>query len=381
MTEPEPSESVLVLVVDDNAANRDLAEHTLVDEGYRVVTATNGVEALAAFAGPERPACVLLDVRMPTMDGFEACQRIRAAPGGGDVPVIFLTALRDVDTFDRALEVGGDDFLTKPVRPPELLVRVKSALELRQMRVTLGEQYELLRGQRDHLMRAQLMKERLTAFVVHDLKNPVNAVDLHAQLLLRHKGLPEDARVTVSQMRSEARNLTRMISNLLDIAKADEGKLEVRATDVDVGAVVGEVLLELGPLAAAQNVALVSAVEVPRVRADVDLLRRLLANLVENGTRHCPRGGSVSVEVRAVSGAVEIAVRDTGAGVPLAMRERIFDPFVQLGGQGAHASRGGRGLGLAFCKLAATAHGGTLVVDAANPGAVFRLTLPGALPS
>ncbi len=374
---------ITVLVVDDNAANRELAQQTLLDEGYAVVLATNGLEAIAAFSAPSSvpPDCVLLDVRMPTMDGFEACLRIREAPGGKDVPVIFLTALRDVDTFDRALEVGGDDFLTKPVRPPELLVRVKSALEIRRMRLELGEQYELMRGQRDHLMRAQLMKERLMAFVVHDLKNPVNAMDLHAQLLLRNKGLADDVRATVAQMRSEAKNLTRMISNLLDIAKADEGKLDVKLVGVEIARMVDDVLLELTPMASAHAVTLDSAIEVKSVTADRDLLWRLLANLIENAVRHTPRDGRVTVSVVEVAGEVEVAVRDTGPGVPPSMRERIFDPFVQLDAQGVHASRGGRGLGLAFCKLAATAHGGALVVDDASPGAVFRLRLPRVLPS
>src|SRR5258708_38562037 len=82
-----------VLVVDDNEANRSLARHTLEDEGYRVVTANGGAEAIVAFER-DRPDCVLLDVRMPDVDGFAVCERIRALPSGADTPVVFLTALR-----------------------------------------------------------------------------------------------------------------------------------------------------------------------------------------------------------------------------------------------------------------------------------------------
>ena len=158
-------------------------KNTLEDEGYRVVLANGGAEAIAAFE-TERPDCVLLDVRMPEVDGFAVCERIRALPPAAETPILFLTALRDVDTFDRALRAGGDDFLTKPVRPTELVVRVQTALKLRRMSVELREHYDLLKQQRDDLMRLQLQKERLMAFVVHDLKNPVNSMDLHAQLLL-----------------------------------------------------------------------------------------------------------------------------------------------------------------------------------------------------
>src|SRR5688572_21743057 len=113
--EPAPPK---VLVVDDNEANRDVARETLEDEGYEVVVATNGDEAIAAFER-ERPDCILLDVRMPGMDGFAVCSKVRSLPYGKDVPVVFLTALRDIDTFESALRAGGDDFVTKPVNPAE----------------------------------------------------------------------------------------------------------------------------------------------------------------------------------------------------------------------------------------------------------------------
>src|SRR3954462_6675967 len=153
-----------VLVVDDNEANRALARSTLEDEGYRVVVAAGGAEGIAAFE-KEHPDCILLDVRMPEMDGFTVCERIRALPQGSVTPVLFLTALRDVDTFDRALRAGGDDFLTKPVRPTELVVRVQAALRLGKLSGELRESYAVMRHQRDDLLRLQLQKERLIAFV------------------------------------------------------------------------------------------------------------------------------------------------------------------------------------------------------------------------
>ncbi|HMY19542.1 MAG TPA: response regulator, partial [Polyangium sp.] len=161
-----------ILVVDDNEQNRELARATLEPEEYDVVVVSCGEDALRVWADV-LPDCVLLDVRMPGMDGFTVCQRIRELPGGADVPIIFLTALRDVATFDRAMLVGADDFLTKPVRPTELIVRVQAALRMRRMGAELREHYALIRHQRDDLMRLQLQKEMLMSFVVHDLKNPV----------------------------------------------------------------------------------------------------------------------------------------------------------------------------------------------------------------
>jgi signal transduction histidine kinase len=375
MTADAPTTTAIILVVDDNEANRALARSTLEDEGYRVVCAAGGREGIAAFER-EPPDCVLLDVRMPDIDGFEVCRRIRELPSGPDTPILFLTALRDVDTFDQALRAGGDDFLTKPVRPTELVVRVQTALKLRRMGAELREHFALLKRQRDDLVRLQLQKERLMAFVVHDLKNPVNSMDLHAQILLRNAGLPETARASVAQIRSEARQLGRMIMNLLDLSKADEGKLVPRLSPVDLRALVETVKSEFEVSAQARNVSLSARVDVPVISADEDLLRRALANLVENAIRHSPLGGAVTMTVTADAAATEMRVIDVGAGVPAELRERVFDPFLQVESGDRTVNRAGRGLGLAYCRLAVEAHGGRIWVEDGAPGAVFCVRLP-----
>ncbi len=378
MPEPTASENPSsILVVDDNEANRALAKETLEDEGYRVVLAESGREAIEKFQ-EAAVDCIVLDVRMPDLDGFSTCEQIRALPRGKETPVIFLTALRDVETFERALRAGGDDFLTKPVRPTELIVRVQAGLKVRQLRAELHEHYDLLRKQRDDLMRVQLQKERLMAFVVHDLKNPVNAMDLHAQILMRDQTLPPSARESAAHIRSEARVLSRMILNLLDLSKGDEGKLHPRASVVDLGALFVEIESELSATAATRNVSLVTATapDAQFVAADPDLLRRALANLVENAIRHAPKKTEVKLSSTLMDDGVEIRVTDRGAGVPEKMRARVFDAFVQMAGEGRPEASGGRGLGLTFCKLVAEAHGGKISIEDASPGSTFCLSLP-----
>ncbi len=374
-TSTSTSAPAIILVVDDNDANRSLARHTLEDEGFRVVIATCGVEAIAAYER-DRPDCVLLDVRMPDLDGFAVCELIRARPEGASTPVVFLTALRDVDTFEHALRAGGDDFLTKPIRPTELVVRVRTALRLRRMGSELREHVELVRHQRDDVLRLQLQKERLTTFVVHDLKNHVNAMDLHAQLLLRDPALTDDARESAAQIRSSARQLGRMILNLLDISRADEGKLVVKRADFDLEGLVQAVAGELQAMASDRAVALEFALTTPRLRADEDLLRRTLANLIENAIRHAPKNSFVRIASRRKPGLTQLSVTDSGTGVPPALRDKIFDPFVQLEATNRPITRSGRGLGLTFCKFAVEAHGGGIWVEDANPGAAFVLSIP-----
>jgi signal transduction histidine kinase len=364
-----------ILVVDDTAENRALAQATLEDEDYQVVQASSGEEALALFER-ERPDCVLLDVRMPGMDGLTVCQRIRAMENGAETPVVFLTALRDVDTFDQALKAGGDDFLTKPVRPTELLVRVQAALKLRRMSTELREHYDLVRHQRDDLMRLQLQKERLTAFVVHDLKNPVNAMDLHAQLLLRESNLAPRVRESLQEIREEVRSLLRLVLNLLDISKSEEGQLAPRKVEVNLSELSQTVLDAMQVKAKAGAVTLASKMAVERVVADPDLLRRILENLLDNALRHAPENSTVRLSAVPRDKTIEIRVQDEGPGVSEDMREKIFERFVQIESGARIVTRTGRGLGLAFCKLAVEAHGGRIWIEDAHPGAVFCFDLP-----
>lgn len=361
-----------VLVIDDNEQNRELARATLDDEGYRVLLARGGEEGIAIFER-ELPDCVLLDVKMPGTDGLAVCRRIRAHEAGGNTPIVFLTALRDVGTFDDAQSAGGDDFLTKPVHPAELIVRVQAALRLRRLTVENRDYYETVRQQRDALMRLQLQKEQLMDFVVHDLKNPATTMDLHAQLLHRDTTLSEQARRSVTAIRGEARLLMRMITNLLDISRSESGMLVPRLERLDASAIVGDILGMFAARARDKNVALGSNVAALFIRADADLVRRVLENLIDNALRHAPDGSAISVDARVVGDGVELRVVDRGSGIPEALRERVFERFAQLGAPGGQ--RVGYGLGLAFCKHAIELLGGTIWVEDGAPGAVFCLRL------
>jgi signal transduction histidine kinase len=364
-----------ILVVDDNEQNRMLVEATLEGEGHEILLTSGGEEALRAFeASP--PDCVLLDVRMPGLDGFAVCERMRALRGGKDVPILFLTALRDIETFDRALLAGGDDFLTKPIRPTELVVRVKTALKLRRLGEDLRDHYELIRRQRDDLTRLALQKDLLMAFVIHDLKNPIGSIDLFAQSLVRDRSLPQDARDTAADIRGATRQLMRLIHNLLDISKSEEGKLAPRRAPLDLAALVEEVRESFEVQARAAEVKLETAVDVPALAADQDLIRRVIENLTDNAIRHAPRGSAVRLRAERNGAQTELRIVDQGAGIPDAMRDKIFDRFVQLDPAAGPSSRSGRGLGLTFCKLAVEAHGGRVWVEDAAPGTSICVSLP-----
>lgn len=371
-----PLPRACVLVVDDNEPNRALAKAALEAEDFTVLLACSGAEALSLFE-ERRPDCVLLDVRMPGMDGLEVCRRLRRLPTGAAVPVIFLTASRDVDTFDAAREAGGDDFITKPVQTAEMILRVQMALKVRRLDASNQEYFELVHRQRDDLMRLQLLKERLSSFVVHDLKNPVSSIDLLAQLLIRDRSLSADARETAASIRLEVASMMRLILNLLDINRSEEGALKPAVAKLDLTELADAVFDAGRPRASAKGIELVRSLgNVEAIWGDRDLLRRVLENLLENALRYSPDRGRVTLEAIRREDAIELRVVDQGKGVPEAMRSTIFDRFVQLAQPAGDDGRTGRGLGLTFCRLAVEAHGGCIYVEDAAPGAAFCIRLP-----
>lgn len=360
-----------VLVIDDSPENRALAKATLEDEGICAVMAADGEAGIKAFL--EMPIeCILLDIRMRGLDGITVCERIRAMPEGTRVAIVFVTALRDVETFDRAISAGGDDFITKPFRPAELVGRIETALRFRRIAAERNKLSIELKRQRDELLRLQLHKEQLSAFVVHDLKNPVNTIELHAQRILRNPHSDEQSRSTATKIHEEARGLARMIMNLLDIGKADEGQLAPSLALVDAGELIQGVIDELRLRASSIGIELVGQAQAIPMQADRDLFHRVLVNLVENAIRHSPEGSTIDISARPTAAAVEIRVSDRGLGVPRAARTAIFDRFTSTGGSV------NRGLGLAFCKVAVEAHGGQIWVEDGAPGAVFCIRLPHA---
>jgi len=362
----------LILVVDDNEQNRALVQTALEEEGHRVRVAAGGDEGLSAF-DEEVPGCVLLDVRMPGTDGLAVCRAIRARPIGADTPVVFLTALREVETFDEALEAGGDDFLTKPVRPTELIVRVQAALKLRRLTAENRGHYETIRSQRDAMMRLQLQKEQLMAFVVHDLKNPVSTLDLHAQLLLRDKALSASSQESARAIRNEAGLLLRQINTLLDLSKSDAADLSGAPGPVDLEELIGEVRRSFEPRANTKELTMIVNVVSVRVLADRDLMRRVVENLLDNALRHAPHGTTISIAAKSNHDGVVLRVADQGLGIPEHMRDKVFERYVQAGD--VRSSKGSYGLGLAFCKLAIEHQGGRIWIEDGPPGATFCVRL------
>jgi signal transduction histidine kinase len=170
-----------------------------------------------------------------------------------------------------------------------------------------------------------------------------------------------------------------MVLNLLDIARSSDDVFAPRPSVVDVPTLVATVQQLMTPLADSlgQTIGVDVPPDLPRLDADPELLRRVLQNLVDNALRHSPRGSPVRIEVRQEGGALRFRVRDLGPGVPPSLRERVFDKYVRLSRAEEHGATFGKGLGLAFCRIAVDAHGGRIWIEDEKPhGSVFTVQIP-----
>lgn len=225
----------------------------------------------------------------------------------------------------------------------------------------------------------QRQNEALSEFLAHDLRSPAAGIILAAQARLKKQDLPEPERRRWNAVLTSAEVIQRTALNLLDVASRQHGTFVLRLTELDPASLFEGVAEILEPLAASrgQRIELCPAMPSCLLRADEELVRRVLLNLVDNALRHSPPHGAVRLEARWLDpGWVELNVCDEGLGIPAHLRDRIFDKYARLADGGAITSAG-RGLGLTFCRLVVEAHGGKIdVTDNGGRGSRFCVQLP-----
>ncbi len=223
-------------------------------------------------------------------------------------------------------------------------------------------------------------KADLTNMIVHDLKGPLGGILTVTQLALRKRaGLPDAQAARFAQVQRSARDLMRMIENLLEIDQMEEGRLTLRAEAVDVAQLLAECAAEFQAAAemAEQTIAVEVGDDVGEIVTDRWLLRRVLNNLVVNAIRHSGARGAIRLQARQENGGVCIAVRDAGRGMTPDEQAALFTRGHAPLADGRVRSREDTGLGLVFCKMAVDVIGGTIAVESApGAGTTFTVALP-----
>jgi len=293
-----------------------------------------------------------------------------------------VTALNALEEKVQALELGADDFLSKPINKIELLAKLRSVLRVKSLHDEVESTRRELEEKNLELIRIEEFKERVVQMVVHDLKNPLSGIMGNLQLLeiQGSGGDPESFRAILARTGESSRQLMGMILNILDVARMEEQKLRLRIKRVRPEGMVEACLREAQGLAARQEVILRSdlAASLPELLGDEDLLGRVLGNLVNNALKHTPPQGTIEVGIAPSGDGIRFWVRDSGEGIPKELLPRIFDRFVAGGREEGDRRRAyDTGLGLTFCKMAVEAHGGVISVESeAGGGSTFSFTLP-----
>lgn len=358
-----------ILIVDDDELNRELLDAYLDGAGHELDHAVSG-EAALAQAATSPPDLVLLDVMMPGIDGFTTATRLKAMFPDVFLPIVLVTALGDRASRVRGLAAGADEFLTKPLDRDELLVRIGNLLALR------AHEHELARRSVD-LLELSRFKDDMLATLVHDLRSLATVILGAVDFVSRSPELDADSREVLDDCRQASGRMMRMVANILDLSRAEEGRLSPRPAEASLHELVRIAVAPRRQLFERRGIFLDLAEGDLWAEVDRDLLVRALENLFDNAARYAPVGGRVHAGVTSSGHEAVIRIGNNGAPIPEAARDRIFEKYVQVAGASGALRTHNVGLGLYFCRLAIEAHGGRVWIEGTDAlPVVFALALP-----
>ncbi|HXA70508.1 MAG TPA: ATP-binding protein [Stellaceae bacterium] len=375
-----------ILIVDDD---RDFAESLvdlLVAQGYETQIADRPETAIAAVASSD-VAVVMLDIRLGVTSGVDLMSRLKAERP--DLICVLMTAHIDTQTAIKALRQGAYDYCDKACEPSEIYAVLERCFERRQLQDERRSAHEALRRAKEDAEAARGLaeaasqaKSEFLATMSHELRTPLNAVIGFSQIMMTETLGP----IGSTQYRDYAKDihdsgvhLLEIINDILDLSKAEAGKLELDEDWVDVGDAVSAACRLIGPRAERAQLSVVERIpaNLPPLWADERKLKQILLNLVSNSVKFTPAGGrvEVSASIEPANG-LSILVQDTGIGIPSSDLQRVLEPFVQVENSLTRSYQGS-GLGLPLAAKMTELHGGKLsIASQLGRGTLVRLAFP-----
>ncbi|WP_445250445.1 response regulator [Microcoleus sp. OTE_8_concoct_300] len=374
-----------ILIVDDTPENLQVLSATLLDRGYKVRGVINGKMAIrAARAGS--PELILLDIKMPEMDGYEVCMELKADPKTSEIPVIFISALDEVLDKVTAFQVGGVDFITKPFHVAEVLARMEHQLTIQRLKKQLLDrntelQKEIIERKKaeEAAAAASLAKSQFVANMSHELRTPLNAILGFTEVMSRDSSLGDENLENLRIINRSGQHLLELINDVLDLSKIEAGIIALDERSFDLYQLL-DTLEEMFQIKAeTKNLQLKFFVQgnVPQyIKTDEKKLRVCLINLLGNAIKFTLDGGCICLRVsleskqplaeseiypNSTSGEpflIVFEVEDTGVGIAAAEIDTLFDAFVQT--EAGRNAADGTGLGLTITKKYVQIMGGDI---------------------
>jgi signal transduction histidine kinase len=359
-------EQPLILNVDDNDGARYAKSRILTRAGFTVVDAASGAEALA-LARSGHPHLILLDTKLPDINGMEVCRRLKSDAETCDILVLQTSAsyLKPADKI-RALDGGADNYLFEPIEPEELVANVRALLRLGRVERELRE--------------VDRRKDEFLATLAHELRNPLGPIRGALEVLRRlDPQVPpaqEQARQTIKR---HTDHMVRLVDDLLDVSRISQGKITLHRAPVELRTFINSAIEISAPIMESRGHALATQLPAQEVWLDGDAVRltQAVGNLLHNAAKFTSPGGHVRLGARLEGGQVRITVADNGIGIPPAKLGYIFGLFAQDRHAGDRV-QDGLGIGLSLVKKLVELHGGSVSAhsEGAGCGSAFEILLP-----
>ncbi|AHL77115.1 histidine kinase [Stutzerimonas stutzeri] len=392
---PDHPDEANLLIVDDLPENLLALDAILRNPGVRVHQAESAEQALELLLQHEF-ALAILDVQMPGMDGFQLAELMRGTERTKHIPIVFVSAAgRELNYAFKGYESGAVDFMHKPLDTHAVRSKVSVFVDLYRNRKRMAHQLEALersrreqevlldelRSTKAELEDAVRMRDDFMSIVSHELKTPLNTLILEVQLRKLQLGRNNLAAFSEDKLRQmvdkderQIQSLIRLIDDMLDVSRIRTGKLSIRPSRVDLGALTASVVENFAAQMEASGCTLLFQRPEPIIGVwDEFRIEQVLANLLTNAMRY-GSGKPVQVSVDASATTACIEVRDQGIGISQNSLERIFCQFERAEGSESSA---GLGLGLFIAEQIVKAHSGRIQVESEEgKGALFRVLLP-----
>ena len=365
-----PPQKPTLLVVDDAPENLRLIAHLFEDQ-YRVRVADNGKKALAICTADVPPDLVLLDVMMPGMDGFEVAQKMREHPNSETIPVIFVTALTDDRSRRRGFDLGAVDFVSKPIDPDILRVRVDNFIRYVQLHKQRQAEY-------DAMLASSRMREDVDRMLRHDLRGPLAGVVGLLTQFAGDGGLDEAQKRRVAQIEAAATQALAAVNLSSDLFNIENGSYRLQAQTLTIHGLLLQAVESVRASFAVKQLKIElevnGAADKATAQGDAALCHAIFHNLLKNACEAAPQGGWVNVNIQGpfsradIDTPLRILFRNQGA-VAAGMRERFFDRYATEG------KSGGSGIGTYSVKLLCEAQGGSIAMETSDVEDTTTLTL------
>ena len=361
-----------LLVVDDVQTNVLLLKALLGKEGYCILVANNGQEALEVIRN-ENPDLILLDVMMPGMDGFEVAERLKSEEFRCEIPIIFLTALDDTQSIVNGFKLGVGDFISKPFRKEELMVRIKHQLSLVAARRIIEEKNEELR-------KTIAGRDKMYSVIAHDLRSPMASMKMLLNTIMmsvEKDKIDPDIFDMLEMSNKTSEEVFSLLDNLLKWTKSQLGKLTVIPQKLDISGLADGVVEVMNSVAEVKHIKLIRTDhESFFVYVDIEMIKSILRNLISNAVKFSNPDSEIKVGIKAEDGKVIVSVTDSGKGIKKEDQHKLLKDSTHFTTYGTNSEEGS-GLGLLLCRDFARKNGGELWFESEeNLGSVFSFSLP-----